>query len=86
MRRQKCASTDSIMICTECGQRGIPIRRVVGQDRHKGHLKTIWCCNCKKETRHHEIRSWDVECWRTMNGVEKRKAREEERKKKENES
>lgn len=79
MKKLNTQTTSSIMVCTVCGQCGIPIRRITGQDRHKGHLKTLWCCNCKKDTRHKEIRSWDLEKHKTLNEAEKRKQRMERR-------
>jgi len=42
--------------CTECGKQGISIIRQENQQRETGHLKKLYCLNCKKETNHAEIR------------------------------
>lgn len=44
--------------CTECGNKGIPIARRIGQQRKSGHLKKIFCLHCQKETNHVEIRPY----------------------------
>ena len=49
-------TTLSEFYCVECGNRGIPIARRVGQQREAGHLKKIFCLHCQKETNHAEIR------------------------------
>lgn len=41
--------------CTECGKKGIPIPRMKGQERGSGHLKSLFCLTCQKETNHCEI-------------------------------
>ena len=41
--------------CVECGKKGIPVARSKSSQREKGHLKKLWCLNCKKETNHAEI-------------------------------
>lgn len=41
--------------CVECGFKGIPLPRKKGQERGSGHLKNIFCLNCRKETNHCEI-------------------------------
>lgn len=41
--------------CTQCGKEGIPVVRKNGNFREKGHLKKLWCLNCKQETNHAEI-------------------------------
>jgi hypothetical protein len=42
--------------CTQCGKRGIPIRRRIGSAREAGHLKKLFCLNCQKETNHVECK------------------------------
>ena len=42
--------------CVECGKKGIPIVRKQGSERESGHLKKLFCLNCKTETNHAEIR------------------------------
>ena len=52
--------TISRMICTNCGKEGIPIPRKTSQTREQGHLKDLYCPNCKAYHNHQEIRSdWD---------------------------
>lgn len=47
--------TISDMYCVRCGNRGIDIPRRKGKARESGHLKKIYCLNCKDETNHVEI-------------------------------
>ena len=42
--------------CTKCGNKGVPIYRVIGQERAPGHLKKIFCLHCQKETNMVEIK------------------------------
>lgn len=42
--------------CTKCGNKGIPIFRIVGQERESGHLKKLFCLNCQEEVNMVEIR------------------------------
>ena len=35
--------------CTVCGKEGIPIGRRQSRQREFGHLKKLYCCNCKAE-------------------------------------
>lgn len=46
----------SSFYCTCCGTRGIPIARRRGSERDAGHLKRIYCLNCKKEINHVECK------------------------------
>lgn len=46
----------SQMYCIECGKQGISIPRSKGRQREPGHLKTLYCIHCQKETNHCEIR------------------------------
>ena len=48
--------TISDMYCVECGQKGIALPRRKAKQREPGHLKRLWCCNCKKEVNHAEVR------------------------------
>lgn len=48
--------TISEMYCTECGNKGIDIPRKRGREKEAGHLKSLYCLNCKKKTNHVEIR------------------------------
>lgn len=41
--------------CTKCGKKGIPVVRQKGKERELGHLKALWCLNCKTEVNHVEI-------------------------------
>lgn len=42
--------------CTCCGSRGIPIARKAGRQREAGHLKKLYCLNCKREVNFAEVR------------------------------
>ena len=42
--------------CTQCGMKGIPVFRTIGQEREPGHLKKLFCIHCQKETNQAEIR------------------------------
>lgn len=53
--------TISTMVCCKCGQKGIPVPRRAGHERAKDHIKDLWCCNCKKVTKHKEIRFCDMD-------------------------
>lgn len=44
--------------CTQCGRRGIPLRRPREKQREPGHLKNLFCIWCKKKTNHTEVRSF----------------------------
>lgn len=58
MNRKK--FTVSKMICTNCGREGIPIPRKTSKARERGHLKELYCYNCKAMHNHREFRSeWD---------------------------
>lgn len=59
IRNPKNQMSKSVMICSECGKKGIPILRYPGQARAYNHIKTLWCCNCRKDTKHREIREFD---------------------------
>lgn len=54
--------------CTECGET-IELPRKNGQAREKGHLKTVYCIKCKKDTKHEEIRKFDIKDIRTLADV-----------------
>lgn len=43
--------------CTKCGGRGIPICRKSGKGKEAGHLKRLWCLNCKQECNHVEVKA-----------------------------
>lgn len=49
-------SVESHFYCTQCGQEGIPIRRVRGQERKAGHLKILYCIHCGKTINHVEVK------------------------------
>ena len=48
--------TMSEFYCTQCGNKGLPVWRKKGAEREAGHLKKLFCLNCKKETNHCECR------------------------------
>lgn len=55
----------SNFICPCCGG-SFPLPRMKGQTRNKGHVKDLWCPNCKKIVKTTEIRDRDV--YRNMAG------------------
>lgn len=40
--------------CTQCGRQGIPICRKKSRMKEGGHLKKLYCLNCKREVNHVE--------------------------------
>lgn len=40
----------SMMVCSECGNLGIPVLRPLGRQREKNHKKTLYCPCCMKDT------------------------------------
>ena len=46
--------------CTQCGNEGIPVQRIKGQERKGGHLKKLYCIYCKEEVNHVEIKDNDL--------------------------
>lgn len=42
--------------CTKCGKEGIPILRKQNLQKEPGHLKILYCLNCKEEINHAECR------------------------------
>lgn len=42
--------------CTKCGKKGLPVFRTKGKEL--GHLKKLWCMNCKQETNHAECQPY----------------------------
>ena len=49
---------ESEFYCTQCGSKGIPVQRKIGQEREAGHLKKLFCLKCKKDQNHVECRQW----------------------------
>ncbi len=43
--------------CTCCGSKGIPIVRKTSKQKEPGHLKKLYCLNCKTEQNMVEIKS-----------------------------
>ena len=50
--------TISDFYCTNCGKQGISIPRKADQQREAGHLKSLWCPNCRKVVNHVEVRAF----------------------------
>lgn len=50
--------TISSCYCTQCGNM-VTVSRPMAKQREKGHLKRIYCVNCKKEINHYEVRAFD---------------------------
>ena len=55
MKNYKSAG-ESNFYCVICGNKGIPILRKSGSAREAGHLKKLYCLNCKTETNHAECK------------------------------
>lgn len=56
---KKLNMVESDFYCTECGSKGIPLPRSKTRQREYGHIKDLYCCRCKKITKHREIRYMD---------------------------
>lgn len=57
---------NSVFYCTKCGQKGMPVLRRKGAEREAGHLKKLYCLNCKQEVNHVETKEWtkyDHDCF-----------------------
>ena len=63
MRRKRYVTSE--FHCPEC-EFVMPLPRNCGRQREKGHIKNIWCPQCKKEMRFKEIRY--IESYKTMDG------------------
>lgn len=48
--------TSSDFYCTQCGHKNINVFRKKGRQREPGHLKRLYCFNCKEEHNHVEIK------------------------------
>ena len=45
--------------CINCGRQGIGIARKVGHQHAAMHRKKLWCCFCKAECNHIEIKTYE---------------------------
>ena len=53
--------------CIQCGQKGLPVQRKQGKARGVFHRKKLWCCNCKVEINHVEVRNdYERDCFKEM--------------------
>lgn len=43
--------------CINCGQKGIPITRKIGKLHEEFHRKKLYCCTCRMECNHIEVRN-----------------------------
>ena len=43
--------------CINCGRKGLPCQRKIGKLHGEFHRKKLWCCGCKTEVNHVEIRN-----------------------------
>ena len=43
--------------CINCGNKGLPVFRNNGRLHEEFHRKKLWCCHCKTECNHIEIRN-----------------------------
>ena len=57
MKRLNMVRSD--FFCMECGNKGIPLPRSQSRQREYGHIKDLYCCKCKKITKHRELRNID---------------------------
>jgi hypothetical protein len=46
--------TDHEFYCCICGEKGLPVIRRKGAEREAGHLKKLFCLQCKADTNHCE--------------------------------
>ena len=44
--------------CTQCGSQGLPVVRTAKHAREPGHLKKLYCPNCRIQTNMVEIRDY----------------------------
>ncbi len=44
--------------CTKCG-RVVTIPRKASRNKSAGHIKHLWCTNCRKRTPHEEMAEFD---------------------------
>ena len=51
--------SSSDFYCMNCGCKGLPIQRNLGQQRERMHRKKLYCFHCKAEVNHVECRSYD---------------------------
>lgn len=49
---------NSKFYCTCCGKEGLPLIRQTGHEKEAGHLKKLYCVNCKKEWNHAETKEF----------------------------
>ena len=49
LRSDKSISDKTLSTLGQCREKGIPIARNKGQYKKPGHLKKLYCLNCKKE-------------------------------------
>ena len=40
--------------CVNCAHKGLPVWRTSASQRGKGHLKKLYCINCRREYNHYE--------------------------------
>ena len=43
--------------CLNCGKKGLPVQRKMGQQRGQFHRKKLYCIFCKTECNHIEIKN-----------------------------
>ena len=51
--------TPSDLICSKCGFK-VTIFRKSNNLRETYHIKDLYCCNCKKTTKHIEVKDLDI--------------------------
>lgn len=53
------------MLCSMCGEIQT-IRRLIGHQKKEGHIKDLWCPNCKRDRKFIEIRDRDIYYYKLM--------------------
>lgn len=53
--------TISDFYCTKCGSKGMSLPRKIGKYREAGHLKCLYCINCKQDWNHAEVRAMSTD-------------------------
>lgn len=57
--RYRKIDNDSVFYCINCATKGIPVIRSKSQLRGSGHMKALYCLNCKAEVNHYECRTME---------------------------
>ena len=44
--------------CIKCGSKGMPLARKKGKQKEGGHMKKLYCLNCRCDVNHVEIKAF----------------------------